>query len=109
MLARDPVEISLADIVIAVEGGITLPEIKDDDLAEGCIWDVWNSASRRIMQELRAVTLTDVFERHDSLTANRAHGKKGHSICATVTRPLPFSLGRLRCRRPRGTPRPEAP
>ncbi len=108
-LARAPVEISLADIVIAVEGGIKLPEIKDYDLTEGFIWDVWSTASRRILQELRNVTLTDVFERHDNLSLTSAHRKKGHAICATVSRHPPVSLGRLRCRRPRSIPLQDTP
>lgn len=109
VLARAPGEISLADIVIAVEGGIKFPEIKGDGLADNIVADVWSTAGHRILQELRAVTLTDVFELHDRLTARQSRGKRGRAADTAAARQLPLSLGRLRCRRPRRMPRTAMP
>lgn len=99
VLARSSTDISLADIILAVEGGITLPEIKADVFASSTIVDVWSLACQRMLECLHTITLNEVIAYHNHHTekcqvvaANRV------PETARVRHNTP-SLGRLRCRR----------
>ena len=95
VLNRAPQEISLSDIIVALEGGINLPEVKENFFAGEAVLKVWSEASNRILRDLRAITLMDVFDQIK---------KEGQSeeIPKPPTKDLRRPLGRIRCRRPRG-------
>lgn len=95
MLARNPDEISLADIIVAVEGGLTLPTVKSDHKSD-MVMEVWSTVCDTILRELRTVSLAAMLERHAKLTARRRHINRADSGIAH--RPV-SSLGRIRCRR----------
>jgi Rrf2 family iron-sulfur cluster assembly transcriptional regulator len=68
VLAKEPQEITVGEIVIALEGEISLsrcienPEICDR--SEACpTRDVWEIATRAMYNELRSFTLWDMIER----------------------------------------------
>ena len=95
VLNRAPHEISLSDIIVALEGGINLPEVKEHFFAGEAVLKVWSEAGNRILRDLRAITLMDVFDQIK---------KEGQS--EEIPRPQAKDqrrpLGRIRCRRPRG-------
>ena len=98
VLAKAPREISLSDIVVAVEGGISLPEVKENVFANNAVVSVWTKAVTRMMGELSRLTLMDLFvqnaEEEKVAVANLQDGRN-----------LRLSLGRSRCRRPKARAR----
>lgn len=69
VLAKDPAEINLRQILRILEGSLCLVDCVDDpaacDRSESCITrDIWSEASRNISQTLESVTLEKMVERH---------------------------------------------
>lgn len=68
-LAKPPKEITLAEVLQAVEGGLVLVECVSlpavCNRVETCvIRDIWDSVSRKMKEELSSITLLDMVERH---------------------------------------------
>jgi len=68
-LARAPQEISLGDIVQALEGSWSLVDCLDDDnlcaRSEKCVtYDIWDDLSKAIHNILDTTSLQDIIDRH---------------------------------------------
>ena len=72
LLARNPDSITLADIIYAVEGGISLPGISSEAPRGKTAFDAWDKVARTLHSSLEAVTLGSVRQgsasapRHDT-------------------------------------------
>ncbi len=69
MLARDPEEITVGDIVEVLEGGIDLTNCIEDpdicDRSEACLTrDVWKTATKAMYGELNSVNLSDMIKKN---------------------------------------------
>ncbi len=102
MLARTPGAISLADIILAVEGGISLPETGGTSCSTDVISNVWSLASQRVLEELGTINLTTVLERHKNIPKNL---KKTVSPLKNAAEGRHPSLARLRCKMSRRSSR----
>ncbi len=76
MLAREPEQIRLDELVLALEGSITTAECVDDESycarAADCVArDLWNKVQQAVMDVLGSITLKDLVNRtksrHDAL------------------------------------------
>lgn len=115
MLARNPDAISLADIISAVEGGITLPGVNSEAPVGKAAFDVWDKAAMTLHNSLDSVTLSSV--RHSAGFSPRS-GTRRKTDHTPQRRPesepggpnaKAYSLGRQRCRKPKQTvPNPSA-
>ena len=81
VLARDPAEINLREILRILEGSLCLVDCVDDpaacDRSESCITrEIWSETSKNISQSLESMTLGKMVERHK----NRGDGAVGYSI-----------------------------
>jgi Rrf2 family protein len=81
MLAREPAEINLREILRILEGSLCLVDCVDDpaacDRSESCITrEIWSETSKNISQSLESMTLGKMVERHK----NRGDGALGYSI-----------------------------
>jgi Rrf2 family transcriptional regulator, cysteine metabolism repressor len=81
VLARDPAEINLREILRILEGSLCLVDCVDDpaacDRSESCITrEIWSETSKNISQSLESMTLGKMVERHK----NRGDGALGYSI-----------------------------
>ena len=81
VLARDPAEINLREILRILEGSLCLVDCVDDpaacDRSESCITrEIWSETSKNISQSLESMTLEKMVERHK----NRGDGALGYSI-----------------------------
>jgi Rrf2 family cysteine metabolism transcriptional repressor len=81
VLAKKPSEISLRDIVEALEGAWSLVDCVDDpglcDRTEECVaYDVWNDIQTAIYKILDATTLADMTARHRKKTKTTAPRKR---------------------------------
>ncbi len=66
-LARDPSEVTLADIVVAVEGAVLdVPRVSGSAASEA-----WGRVSSTLASELRSVTLADIAAAQDALESAR--------------------------------------
>ena len=107
MLARSPDSITLADIINAVEGGITLPGVNSEAPAGKAAFDVWDKAAMTLHNSLDAVTLSSVRKSAGFSPRQAAHHKQGHSVTRRPesepggTNAKAYSLGRQRCRKPK--------
>ena len=68
-LAKDPHDISLHDIVLALEGSWSLVDCLDDDKlcdrAKECVtYEIWRDIQTAIYRILDATTLADMIDRH---------------------------------------------
>lgn len=70
MLARSPEEITLDDVISAVEGGHEKKSSSGDSAYVRVLKDVWQKASRAEREILKAVTFADLIERARRKTAN---------------------------------------
>ena len=104
ILARSPDAITLADIIAAVEGGITLPGVAPEAPRGKTALDVWDKAARSLQHSLTLVTLGSVRQgraaqhsasRPPAKTANR----KPPESPAGGPHAKTYSLGRQRCRK----------
>ena len=107
MLARNPDAVTLADIINAVEGGITLPGVNSEAPAGKAAFDVWDKAAMTLQNSLDAVTLSSVRQsagfsqrpgtrrKVDHATSRRPESESGGSNAKA------YSLGRQRCRKPK--------
>jgi Rrf2 family protein len=73
VLAKNPSEISLRDIVQALEGSWCLVDCLDDkdlcDRAKECVtYEIWLDIHRAIHKILDSTTLADIIERHRQKT-----------------------------------------
>ena len=73
MLAREPGEINLLEVIEAVEGPIALNWCMQDppkcDLSESCkVHPVWAELQRTIRNKLQSMTLADVVETNGSIS-----------------------------------------
>ena len=69
VLAKEPREISLHDIVQAVEGSRSLVDCLDDetlcDRAKECVtYEIWHDVQRAVYKILDSTTLADMVNRH---------------------------------------------
>ncbi|WP_367116547.1 Rrf2 family transcriptional regulator [Desulfovibrio sp.] len=107
VLARNPEDVSLADIIAAVEGGITLPGVNSAAPRGRAALDAWANAARSLQHSLGSVTLGSVRQSCGASLRAVLSQATEHS-----TRPMPdaqaggahaktYSLGRQRCRKPR--------
>jgi len=69
VLAKNPAEINLRQILRILEGSLCLVDCVDDpaacDRSESCITrDIWSETSENISQTLESVTLEKMVERH---------------------------------------------
>lgn len=107
MLARSPDSITLADIISAVEGGITLPGVNSEAPAGKAAFDVWDKAAMTLQNSLDAVTLSSVRQSAGFSPRRAAHRKQGHLVNRRPesepggTNAKAYSLGRQRCRKPK--------
>jgi Rrf2 family protein len=81
VLAREPAEINLREILRILEGSLFLVDCVDDpaacDRSESCITrEIWSETSKNISQSLESMTLGKMVERHK----NRGDGALGYSI-----------------------------
>jgi Rrf2 family protein len=81
VLAKDPAEINLRDILRILEGSLCLVDCVDNpgacDRSESCITrDIWSETSRNISRTLESVTLEKMVERQ----RNRGEGALSYSI-----------------------------
>jgi len=81
VLARDPAEINLREILRILEGSLCLVDCVDYpaacDRSESCITrEIWSETSKNISQSLESMTLGKMVERHK----NRGDGALGYSI-----------------------------
>jgi Rrf2 family protein len=81
VLAREPAEINLREILRILEGSLCLVDCVDDpaacDRSESCITrEIWSETSKNISQSLESMTLGKMVERHK----NRGDGALGYSI-----------------------------
>ena len=116
MLARTPDEITLADIIIAVEGGISLPGVSNVAPRGKTALDAWDMVARSMNSSLEAVTLSSV--RQSSASAPRQATRRRVAQPSSPLLPetyfggtnaKAYSLGRQRCRKPKQTvPNPSA-
>ena len=68
VLVRDPSEITMLDVIQALEGPVALVDCVDDPRtcrrAERCVvLDVWSEISRAVADALRSITLAEVLRR----------------------------------------------
>lgn len=107
VLARGPKDITLADIIAAVEGGITLPGLSSDAPGGQAALDIWAKAACGLQNSLRSVTLDSI--RQSCGASLRAATR---NPAEQSTRRMPdsrtgglhakaYSFGRQRCRKPR--------
>ena len=81
ILAKAPDEISLRDIVRALEGSSSLVDCLDDDAlcdrTEECVtYEVWQEVQRAIHKILDSTTLADLIKRHREKTKAAAPHKR---------------------------------
>ena len=81
VLARDPAEINLREILRILEGSLCLVDCVDDpaacDRSESCITrEIWSETSKNISQSLESMTLGKMVERHK----NRGDGARSYII-----------------------------
>ena len=101
-LARNADKISLGDIILAVEGGITLPETKvggEKSSGIDAITKVWSHAGHLILEGLRTVTLADIFARYQNMVLAKDCERKMPPSAIGAQRKPCISLARLRCRK----------
>lgn len=60
VLARSPEAITLADIIVAVEGGITLPGVSSEAPGGRTALNAWAQAIRSLQSSLSSVTLSSI-------------------------------------------------
>ena len=83
VLAKEPREISLHDIVQALEGSWSLVDCLDDytlcDRTKECVtYEIWHDVQTAIYKILDSTTLADMIERHREKTKAAAfHEDKG--------------------------------
>ncbi len=75
LLARPPEEITVFDIVSAMEGRTSVVECVSDSVScarsENCVTrQVWETVSRKIDETLAAITLQDLLEQQKTLNDN---------------------------------------
>jgi len=68
-LAKPPQEITLAEVLQAVEGGLVLVECVTSpavcNRVESCVTrDIWGLISKKMKEELSSITLQDMVKRH---------------------------------------------
>ncbi len=84
-LARDPSEIAVADIILAVDEELSFTRCAGDAV-EGCVkgeqcsaHDLWSSLGRQMMSFLGSITLEDVVEKRNlALSATIKQAKDRH-------------------------------
>jgi Rrf2 family transcriptional regulator, cysteine metabolism repressor len=81
VLAKDPAEINLRDILRILEGSLCLVDCVDDpascDRSDTCVTrDIWSETSKNISQTLESVTLGKMVEKHK----HRGEGALSYSI-----------------------------
>lgn len=81
VLAKDPTEINLHEILRILEGSLCLVDCVDDpascDRSDTCITrDIWSETSKNISQTLESVTLGKMVEKHK----HRGEGSLSYSI-----------------------------
>jgi len=81
ILAKDPAEINLHEILRILEGSFCLVDCVDDPAAcgrsESCITrDIWSETSKNLSRTLESVTLEKMVERHK----HRGEGALSYSI-----------------------------
>jgi Rrf2 family protein len=69
ILAKDPADINLHEILRILEGSLCLVDCVDDpascDRSDTCITrDIWSETSKNISQTLESVTLEKMVEKH---------------------------------------------
>ncbi len=74
-LARPPIEITLKEVVYALEGPLSLVECVESpevcDMVDFCVTrDLWNELSEKIDETLKSKTLKDLVENHRSKQKN---------------------------------------
>ena len=81
VLAKEPHEISLRDIVQALEGSWSLVDCLEDDRlcdrTKECVaYEVWHDIQEAIFKILDSTTLADIIDRHREKTKTAALNKK---------------------------------
>ena len=81
VLAKEPHEISLRDIVQALEGSWSLVDCLEDDTlcnrTKECVtYEVWHDIQEAIYKILDSTTLADIIDRHREKTKTAALNKK---------------------------------
>lgn len=76
-LARKPGEIRLSEIVLAVEGDLSMVEcVKDPSVcpkSSTCVTrEIWQAMGSRITEHLASITLKDMVKRHEEKVAKQA-------------------------------------
>ena len=105
MLARNPEAITLADIICAVEGGITLPGVNSEAPAGKAALDVWDKAAEALRNSLDAVTLCSVRQNAGLSQRHGTRRKAEYPVHRRSESELggpnakAYSLGRQRCRK----------
>ena len=108
MLARTPDDITLADIIFAVEGGISLPGVSQAAPVGKTAFDAWDKVARSMHNSLEAVTLGSVRQNSASsqrLATRRRVAQPSSPLLPETdfggTNAKAYSLGRQRCRKPK--------
>ncbi len=103
MLARSPDAITLADIIAAVEGGITLPGVSPEAPRGKTALDVWDKAARSLQHSLTLVTLGSERQRRaahrPARRSTETATRKPTEAPAGGSHAKAYSLGRQRCRK----------
>ncbi len=84
-LSRDPAEIKLSDVILAVDEPLRVTRCEGDGV-DGCVkgeqccaHDLWSSLGRQMMYFLESVTLEDVVEKRNlALAASIKQAKERH-------------------------------
>ncbi len=76
ILARNPQEISLKDIILALEGPVApvpcVGEQHQCDRNDDCVFsDIWKDLSRTISNYLESITLNDIIQQFEEIKRNR--------------------------------------
>ena len=105
LLARAPEDITLADIIYAVEGGISLPGVSSSAPRGVTALAAWDKVAQSLNSSLEAVTLGAIRQ-----SSSRNQGRRPAPQNSTPHLPesdlggsnaKAYSLGRQRCRKPK--------
>lgn len=82
LLAKDPEQIKLSDVLRALEGPLSLVDCVGDaelcDRSHRCVTrDVWTEVGSAIDNVLRGITLADLVKNHYEKTGDAINGKEG--------------------------------
>lgn len=97
LLARSADRISLRDIILAVEGSVSLPDVKDKTPNIAAITDVWSQACNLMLEELATFNLAGICTR--TVTLHSVTKQDGERPATAPRCRLRISVGRLRCRK----------